>query len=443
MNANDKWITIKSKSDEDNPRSKGYRRIKLGKGGKIVGGDVPKEVKGKKIGGKEFKEGLKKAGARQNKKPLSNTPKKSVKIKEIDPNQVLYFRSLNEVDINHIDLGNYNEKYINFSSIQWGSKYAHTVYYNGKKIDAEQMSRLKKDAQIKDLLNKEVFKKHPVLNKKKVEALLKEKMQKQGYHQYIDIKDAISCWASTSADHNVKSIAHQLVANQVFDLKAHIKHFHANVIALAEEELQKATKKYPTQAFIRNQYNATQEWFKKRGYKPTDTLILYRGVNLKGKGKNMKYTLQPLSSFSSNIDVAREFANGDTIFMAEVPINKILSHPQTGFGCTNECEFVVLGAKDIEVKKYNNFGDVLKHHASKDSLEFFDGDEYCIDEDLRNADWTKKTWDLPEIGSKEFYEFLKATGMTIEHFKQLPAYQLTKKNRQSKPIYKSLIERRK
>lgn len=62
MDTNDKWITIKSKSDEDNPRSKGYRRIKLGKGGKIVGGDVPKEVKGKKIGGKEFYEFLKATG---------------------------------------------------------------------------------------------------------------------------------------------------------------------------------------------------------------------------------------------------------------------------------------------------------------------------------------------------------------------------------------------
>ncbi|AWD92974.1 hypothetical protein HSE3_gp022 [Bacillus phage vB_BceM-HSE3] len=46
-----------------------------------------------------------------------------------------------------------------------------------------------------------------------------------------------------------------------------------------------------------------------------------------------------------------------------------------------------------------------------------------IDSDLRNADWTKRSWDnLPQYKSKEFMEYLKLQGITIEHFKTLPVY---------------------
>lgn len=47
-----------------------------------------------------------------------------------------------------------------------------------------------------------------------------------------------------------------------------------------------------------------------------------------------------------------------------------------------------------------------------------------IDANLEDADWTKKTWDLPKYGSKAFFRFLKRQGMTLEHFKKLPAYKL-------------------
>jgi hypothetical protein len=43
-----------------------------------------------------------------------------------------------------------------------------------------------------------------------------------------------------------------------------------------------------------------------------------------------------------------------------------------------------------------------------------------IDADIENADWTKRTWDLPE--GKEFEEYLKRTNQSIEEFKKLPVY---------------------
>ena len=45
-----------------------------------------------------------------------------------------------------------------------------------------------------------------------------------------------------------------------------------------------------------------------------------------------------------------------------------------------------------------------------------------IDAIPENADWTKKSWDLPKYKSKEFYRILKSMNMTLEQFKKLPVY---------------------
>jgi len=45
-----------------------------------------------------------------------------------------------------------------------------------------------------------------------------------------------------------------------------------------------------------------------------------------------------------------------------------------------------------------------------------------IDANLENADWSKKTWDLPEYKSDEFFQLLKSMNMTLEQFKKLPVY---------------------
>lgn len=45
-----------------------------------------------------------------------------------------------------------------------------------------------------------------------------------------------------------------------------------------------------------------------------------------------------------------------------------------------------------------------------------------IDANLENADWSKRTWDLPEYKSDEFYRLLKSMNMTLEQFKKLPVY---------------------
>lgn len=52
---------------------------------------------------------------------------------------------------------------------------------------------------------------------------------------------------------------------------------------------------------------------------------------------------------------------------------------------------------------------------------------FNIDADSRNADWSKRTWDLLDIDSKEkLLRYLEMTGMTVEQFKKLPVYKFNR-----------------
>ena len=49
------------------------------------------------------------------------------------------------------------------------------------------------------------------------------------------------------------------------------------------------------------------------------------------------------------------------------------------------------------------------------------------DDNIQNADWTKKTFDLIGLERKEdLVEWLKRTGTSFEDFKKLPVYQAWK-----------------
>lgn len=47
---------------------------------------------------------------------------------------------------------------------------------------------------------------------------------------------------------------------------------------------------------------------------------------------------------------------------------------------------------------------------------------YCIDSDLKNADWTKQSWSIPANSVDELKRFLRSQDMTVAHFKTLPVY---------------------
>ncbi len=58
-----------------------------------------------------------------------------------------------------------------------------------------------------------------------------------------------------------------------------------------------------------------------------------------------------------------------------------------------------------------------------------------VDEEPHNADWAKRTWDLPFDNLADLRAYLSLRGITPEQFRRLPVYQL---NLARKPWLKGL-----
>ena len=113
----------------------------------------------------------------------------------------------------------------------------------------------------------------------------------------------------------------------------------------------------------RAMYNYTQLKLAEAGFKPGDTITLYRGIRsssaIPAKGSEISYQSNVLDAWALNIDVANHFANpknwtyygskqaidtGGMVLTMKVPIESILSFPGTGYGDVYIGEVVVLGA---------------------------------------------------------------------------------------------------
>jgi hypothetical protein len=281
------------------------------------------------------------------------------------------------------------------------------------------------------------------------------------------LRELVDQWASTSGDTDPKAVAMQIAANELFEegMLDHIRnpYKYKGIDPVQEvrfaEHLSSELKFNPgRKAFLQAQYDATQDYLSKNNIKE---VIVYRGhegkrSKLEG-GNDVEVNMQPLSSFSLNPKIARDFtASSDggyptpihpSVVASIVPARRIFSLPNTGIGCTSEKEVVVLGGKmkatviagvlkldevfsaqtvrsAIDIRSYltpKNFssypalGALLEGKAAKKKLP-------NLDEDLENADWTKMTWDLPEYGSVKFNQFFESSGMTLTKFKELPVY---------------------
>ena len=328
----------------------------------------------------------------------------------------------------------------------------------------------------------EIFSSDPVENKKEVE----KKIAKSSGITSGAVRKCIQQWASTSADDSYQSIAAQLMAKEEFKLSdASIEHFDEKTQRVAEKLMEGNTPlKKMIQAqydqtqkwFAERKYKPDDEIVLYRGLKsgkelggrvglPPEKQVLLdqvkalmniyelpvakekyhkllkennltdsEFVELQKKEHalsepppaNGTVKLQPLSSFSSSYDVATGFGKpkeGGVVFACRVPVKDIFSHPKTGYGCTDEREFVVLGGdkKFVMVKQSHDAAKLFEYDdkKTKDSVN----QSVNIDKELINADWTKTTWDLPKFKSPEFYEWLGKSGLTMEHFMTLPVYQ--------------------
>ena len=325
-------------------------------------------------------------------------------------------------------------------------------------------------------------------NKKQVQEQLSEALKNERRFSYAETayrKELasdyaamrINQWANSSGDTDSQSIGMQIAAKEHFKLnEASLDHLgkfdgesplftsgpqvayqdakHNIEIDRPLGDYIEGTYKLKDlhSAFLQAQYDATQKYFKDNNIKE---LVLYRGVEHydAGKLREEEIQLQPISSFSVDAKQALSFAHMfnmsghslGTIYASVVPVEKILSHPRTGFGCTKEKEVVVLGGKmKCTIVPTQIAQDVYATAYQASPSYSFSNEKFLtalnkvqpqfrekamkkqslsnIDANLNDADWTKQSWDLPEYGSKEFDNFLKESGMTLDHFKQLPVY---------------------
>lgn len=162
------------------------------------------------------------------------------------------------------------------------------------------------------------------------------------------VKEFIDQWARTSGDSSPESIAMQLAAKEEFKL-AKVPLEHLDRQRQAEDLLGGSRKssdgvdysRKTLRTFLRAQYEATQEWLKKEGLENVTVArgaVYERGAIADGIGT---LSLQPLSSFSSRLDVAQGF--GTTVHIVRVPSSAVLSTSRTGAGCLQELEVIIAG----------------------------------------------------------------------------------------------------
>ncbi len=168
------------------------------------------------------------------------------------------------------------------------------------------------------------------------------------------VSNLVHQWAMTSNDQHNTSLALQEAAVKEFGL-TNTKAWGKGGAALKTQVQQVLDVKEPMlRAFLRAQYELTQESFKALG---VTKVQLFRGfsasvksLHAAPKGAQVEVTMRPLSSFSYSRQTAGNFgghSNNAVVIAGEVPVENILSTPLTGNGCQNESELVVLGGTNV------------------------------------------------------------------------------------------------
>lgn len=177
---------------------------------------------------------------------------------------------------------------------------------------------------------------------------------------YEAVNGFIHQWAKTSNDTDYKALSIQETAARVFGTelseyqKGRIVQSKGRHRDLTEHILKKeyaphyASPQAATEDVLKKMYADTQNQFKEAGIK---TVTLYRGtqVGIPGAKMGEKVNLKSnaLESYTFELLIAQDF--GTSVIKVQVPVERILSTPRTGFGCLNEYECVVIGNKPGDV----------------------------------------------------------------------------------------------
>jgi len=224
---------------------------------------------------------------------------------------------------------------------------------------------------------------------------------------YNVVNSLVHTWSESSADNNPTALAMQIAAWDEFQtINGRMSHLTGKKnYEVAKQLYDKTGILY--KAFHRAQYSETQKWLEGKGV--GEYVTLYRGAKLPredfpvGTSGITTLKLQPVSSFSTNIREAANFAyHGESgipsVSAVRIPRQKVLSTSRTGYGCLHESEITVLG--DEYESLLINLDDLgftslqIEEHIVGMEERFAKAVGMVYLDDLdKNADWPKRTDD--------------------------------------------------
>ena len=164
------------------------------------------------------------------------------------------------------------------------------------------------------------------------------------------VKQKIDLWADTAGDSSPEAGQMQLAVQREFGLAdAPMDHIQEAIkLAHGGSVTLKGQEEARLRAFVRAEYERTQEWFKAQG---VTHVSAFRGMDDEDKVLGLGYediTMQPASSWTTDLDVAIEFAGEHAaehgkVLTTRVPVSQVLSTCVTGRGCLAENEIILLG----------------------------------------------------------------------------------------------------
>jgi len=187
--------------------------------------------------------------------------------------------------------------------------------------------------------------------------------------EYKKVNDMIGQWAFSANDSNVDSLRSQQAVDEEFGLDVELSDWQKEKLGTIEGsgDLTMDQRK----DIVRSMYERTQKDLADAGYKPDDSVILYRGMQhndfFGDRGDITRYEGNAMESWTFDYDTAKEFGDGligieDTkygyVLEMKVPIKNILSTPRTGYGCYDVEEVVIFGSipeSRVRIRKKYDF----------------------------------------------------------------------------------------
>ena len=187
-----------------------------------------------------------------------------------------------------------------------------------------------------------------------MEQSIRDITKRSGIDKEI-VHNIINNWLTTSSNNDINNLSLQEAASQEFG--APLSEWQKAKIDEARESFG-GIDRITERKVLRAIYDNTQELLADHGYKPDDTVTLYRGLALDDfdgdAGQIALWKGNAIESWSISPDVAKfytrhrvsesDYKLKGLVVGIRVPVRNIMSSPATGMGSTVSGEYIIFGA---------------------------------------------------------------------------------------------------